>query len=101
MGLNTLISSVLLFALVFTVVTIGLSGASDGVTDEGVKVAEEAIMRGIVSCYAIEGSYPESYEYLRDNYGIAVNEDKYYIHYSVFASNIMPEIAVIAKDGAQ
>lgn len=100
-GLNTLILSVFLFALVFAVVKMGLMRAADGVRGEGVRVAEEAIARGVVSCYAIEGSYPQSYEYLRDNYGVAVNEDKYIIHYSVFASNIMPEITVIAKDGAR
>ena len=100
-GLNSLVLSVIMYILVFTVVVMGLSGASDGVTDEGVRVAEEAIVRGAVSCYAIEGRYPESYEYLRDNYGVAVNEDKYIIHYSAFASNIMPDIMVIAKDGVK
>lgn len=100
-GLNNLIMPLVLFGLVFAVVAIGLSRASRGVTDKGVQVAEEAIRRAVVSCYAIEGSYPESYEYIRDNYGVAINEDKYTIHYSVFASNIMPEITVIAKDDSR
>lgn len=100
-GLQTLILAGALFASVFAVVTIGLSNTSETVHDEGVRVAEQAIMRGVVSCYAVEGSYPESYEYLREHYGIAVNEDKYVVHYTAFASNILPEVTVIAKGGAQ
>lgn len=98
---GALILQLLLFALVFAVVAAGLSRASDRVADEGVRVAEEAVLRAAVSCYAIEGAYPESYEYLCKNYGVAVNEDKYIVQYSVFASNIMPEITVIAKGGAE
>jgi hypothetical protein len=98
-GLQTLVLAGLLFAVVFTVVTIGLSNTSETVCDEGVRVAEEAIMRGVVSCYAVEGAYPESYEYLCENYGVAVNEDKYTVHYNAFASNILPEVTVIAKGG--
>lgn len=100
LGATWVVLAVLLFAIVFGAVEIGLSGASSGVGDEGVRVAEEAIARGAVSCYAIEGAYPESYDYLRENYGIAVNEDKYIVHYTVFASNIMPEITVVARGDA-
>lgn len=99
-GLTGLFFAVLLFVLVFSVVETGLSGASDSVEDEGVRVAEEAVVRGAVSCYAIEGAYPESYEYLCENYGVAVNESKYAVHYTVFASNIMPEITVVARGDA-
>ncbi len=47
-----------------------------------------------MSCYAIEGRYPESYAYIRDHYGVRVNEDKFYVDYRIFASNIMPDISI-------
>lgn len=97
LGIAGVLLVLILFAVVFAVVLTGLYGASDNVSHEGVRVAREAIVRGAVSCYAIEGAYPESYEYLRDNYDIAVNENKYIVHYTIFASNIMPEITVVAR----
>lgn len=90
-----------LFILVLTVVLIGLGEARVSVGQEGVRTAENAVRRAVVSCYAVEGAYPESYEYLRDNYGLAVNEEKYTVYYEVFASNIMPEITVVARDGVK
>lgn len=100
-GLHTIIMAVALFAAVFAIVAAGLSDASGSVDSEGARVAEQAIRRGVVSCYAVEGCYPESFDYLCENYGVAINEDKYIVHYSVFASNLMPEVTVIARGGAE
>ncbi len=55
--------------------------------------------RGALTCYALEGAYPPSYAYIKKYYGIAVDEKKYIIHYNIFAANIMPDIAVIARGG--
>ncbi|WP_458862168.1 hypothetical protein [Acidaminobacterium chupaoyuni] len=57
---------------------------------------ESAVKRAVVSCYAIEGIYPPDIEYLREHYGLVVDESRYVIHYEAFASNIMPEIDVYA-----
>ena len=56
-----------------------------------------AIIRGVVSCYAIEGIYPPDIKYLQDHYGLQIDEDKYFIFYEVYASNIMPNIEVFLK----
>ncbi len=61
------------------------------------QVQEEAIRKAAVTCYAIEGRYPESLKYVRDNYGVIVNEEDFNINYEVFASNIMPSISVKVK----
>lgn len=61
------------------------------------KVQEEAIRKAAVTCYAIEGRYPESLQYVRDNYSVIVNEEDFNINYEVFASNIMPSISVKVK----
>ena len=55
----------------------------------------KAITRACIQCYAIEGRYPPSVEYLEENYGIQIDHDKYNVFYDGFASNIMPEITVI------
>lgn len=100
---GSLFSSILpifLFVVIISIVMTGLSGASESTSSEGLRVAQEAITRAAVSCYATEGFYPDTYEYLRDNYGLSVNEDRYIIHYEIFADNIMPDITVLPKGGA-
>jgi hypothetical protein len=84
-----------LFFLVILAVTLaGLANAGRAVRASGLRAAEEAVRRAAVTCYAIEGAYPESYEYLKEHYGVRVDERLYAVHYSVFASNVMPDIAV-------
>lgn len=65
------------------------------VRSEGAETLRKAIARACVQCYAIEGRYPPSVEYLTEQYGIQIDEEQYYVFYSGFASNLMPEITVI------
>lgn len=55
----------------------------------------DAIRRASVQCYAIEGRYPPSVEYLEEHYGIVIDRDRYHAFYSGWASNVMPDITVI------
>ena len=75
----------------------GIHSAEEKQRAEALRIAEESILRGAVSCYALEGFYPPDYEYLKENYGIRVDEEKYTVFYSVFASNMMPDITVVEK----
>jgi hypothetical protein len=56
-----------------------------------------AIEKAAVQCYALEGKYPPSIGYLKKNYGIVIDEDKYYYDYQVYGANLKPEIVVVAK----
>lgn len=55
----------------------------------------EAINQAVVNCYAMEGRYPESIQYLIENYGIQVDFDTYAVSYEIFAENIKPHVKVI------
>ncbi|NLX63644.1 MAG: hypothetical protein GX022_02530 [Clostridiaceae bacterium] len=59
---------------------------------------KEAIERACVQCYALEGSYPPDLDYLSKNYGLVLNNDKYFYHYKISASNVMPYVEVYEKD---
>jgi hypothetical protein len=63
-----------------------------------VETIEAAIQKAAVQCYALEGSYPPNIEYLQKNYGITLDESRYYYYYNIFGSNIMPEIGVYDKN---
>ena len=65
--------------------------------EEGLRLAQEAIERAVVSCYSLEGVYPATYEDLKAKSGLAVNEEKYIVIYEIFASNIRPAVTVIER----
>ncbi|MBN1624612.1 MAG: hypothetical protein JXN10_09040 [Clostridia bacterium] len=65
------------------------------------KIREESIETTIkeyaVRCYATEGSYPPSIEYLAQNYGLIIDEENYVYYFDAFAANYMPDIEVYSK----
>ncbi|MEA4815618.1 MAG: hypothetical protein VB120_02020 [Lachnospiraceae bacterium] len=89
--------SVLIFTAVAVMFVTGVREASKKESEEALRIAEDSIHRAVVSCYALEGSYPESFEYIKENYGIHIDEEKYFVDYEIFASNIMPDVTVIEK----
>ena len=89
--------SFVLFGVIAAFCIGGMQSAEQKQKEEALRIAEESIMRGAVSCYALEGFFPPDYEYLKENYGIRVNEEKYTVFYSVFASNMMPDVTVVEK----
>lgn len=97
---GSLIFALVIFSAVFAIVSYGLTDARDSASTESLRIAEQSVRRAAVSCYALEGRYPDTYEYLKENYGVNVDEGKYAVFYEVFASNIMPSITVIRKEGA-
>lgn len=77
--------------LVFGVYVHGMSGRAEAETAANL---ERAIKRATIQCYAVEGRYPASVDYLVKNYGIQIDEDRFNVFYEGFASNIMPQITV-------
>ena len=89
------------FAVTLALVLIGLSRTSNSVRSQGTQSAEEAIRRAALTCYALEGAYPESYEYLREYYPPGINETLYAVHYIAVTPSLMPEIAVLRRGSTQ
>lgn len=63
--------------------------------EESKRQLEEALRRGCVACYAAEGIYPPDLDYLKEHYGIQVDEETYVVYYDIFAENLMPDITVL------
>lgn len=61
----------------------------------------DAVRRAALTCYAVEGAYPQSIKELERGYGLAYNKDAYIVSYDAFASNIMPNIQVLRKGETQ
>ncbi len=88
--------TVLIFSLIIIIVAIAINDVNKNTESESLSIAERSIRRAAITCYAQEGSYPESIDYLKENYGLFLS-DEYIVHYDMFASNIMPNITVFRK----
>lgn len=87
------------FGIVVGLFLSGVFSFLDRAESEGADTLRTAIAQASVQCYAIEGRYPPSVEYLEEQYGIQIDRERYNVFYDGFASNIMPEITVIPVEG--
>lgn len=60
-------------------------------------IVRKAIKDAAVTCYAVEGAYPDSLDYLRENYHLAYDQSRYFVNYNAFASNHIPDIYVTER----
>lgn len=92
-----LVLGLVLAAAVFWGAFCGIRQAGQKLLENGLETTERNLRRGAAACYALEGRYPDSLEYLMEHYGVTVDESRYIVYYSVFASNIMPDITVALR----
>lgn len=69
------------------------------VQEEAAHAIGETVRERARQCFAVEGVYPESLEYLMENYGLRINTADYYVVYEAFADNLPPNIRVAKKEG--
>ncbi|MCL2766524.1 MAG: hypothetical protein FWD21_02425 [Peptococcaceae bacterium] len=91
----------IIFVLIFAVFMSGVQSTAKSQDEESLRAVEESIARAVLCCYSIEGRYPDTFEYLKENYHLSINEDRYVVFYQIFASNIMPDIDVIESRGVR
>jgi len=96
----TLLIPITLFLGLICFFYFGASNTQDAANQENLKYLENAVRKATIQCYAIEGIYPPNSDYLEENYGIIIDHKKYAVHYSAFASNIMPDITVLDLTGS-
>ena len=71
---------------------VGRLGSSSGAAQT--EFVTKAVHNAALTCYAVEGAYPTSLEYLRAHYGLAYDQSRYLVRYDSFGSNLMPDISV-------
>ena len=89
--------SLILALAVLLLFCLGLGRLEQGRKAEGKQQLEEALRRTAVACYGAEGFYPPDVAYMAEHYGLQYDEENYWIHYELFASNLMPEITVVER----
>ena len=91
------IISVCVFLLIVLLFYQGIESLSSGSVRRQKESLENALIRSITYCYAVEGSYPESLEYLKEHYGITYDEDRFFVDYKIVGANILPDVTIIEK----
>lgn len=90
---------VILLPLAAVAVLLWFAAAVDsldsGRSEEDLRQLEETLRRSCVACYAAEGVYPPDLDYLKEHYGLQIDEERYTVKYSAFAENLMPDITVL------
>ena len=84
--------SVCMFVLIFALFFFGISHLSEDTVRRQKETLENALNRSITYCYAVEGAYPQSLDYLKTNYGITYNEDLFFVDYRISGANIFPDV---------
>lgn len=93
------IFSICVFLLILFLFVQGISSFSVSTKKRQKESLENAIMRNVTYCYTVEGSYPESLDYLKENYGLTYDEDLFFVDYRISGSNILPDVTIIERDG--
>ena len=64
---------------------------------EEYKRLETALQRSVIQCYAVEGTYPPSLDYIKTHYGLTYDKDLFFVDYQPVGSNMRPEVTIILK----
>ena len=91
------VAAAALSASAIAIVSASIANSNESRKSENLSIIESGVRRAATECYAVEGFYPDSLQYLIDNYDLHIDENECIVHYSPVSSNIMPEIRVIAR----
>ena len=84
-----------------TVLLLNLMGSLSAFSSDNAghqaQLTAELIDKAMVQCYALEGSYPPNLEYLADNYGLMLYNERFIYYFEPIASNIKPVVQVIPR----
>ena len=90
-----LLLSVSVFTVILLCFYLGVQSLSADTDRRQRDSLEEALNRGITYCYAVEGAYPESLEYLTEHYGLTYDHDRFFVDYRVSGANLYPDVTIL------
>lgn len=90
-----LIKGLVISVIVLAVFIGAIFFADKRLESERMENLKEAVKRSAVSCYAIEGFYPSTIDYLEKNYGLVIDRESYTVYYEAYGSNMLPDITVL------
>ena len=87
--------------LIFIALIVAFVLLINSITNKGngreMDIVRDAVKNAALTCYAVEGMYPDDLKYLREHYNLSYNEEKYIVYYEPLASNLVPSIKVAER----
>jgi hypothetical protein len=93
--------SLLITALIIIWLIFGTLNVSTSLMDKQLTQLNLTVHRYVVQCYALEGFYPHTLEYLEQNYRLTLDKNLYVFHYRYLGANLFPEIGVFALNSGK
>ena len=91
---------ILAFLVLFVLFLQGIGSVSESTLTKQQESLETALGRSISQCYAVEGCYPPSLEYLEQHYGLLYYKNCFFVDDEYYGSNLLPEVTVLRRTGA-
>ena len=85
------------FVVLMLLFLYGIQSVNQTTADKQQESLETALSRCISQCYATEGIYPPSLDYLKEHYGLLIDEDTFLVDYEYYGSNLLPEVTVLRR----
>lgn len=89
--------SVAIFGLILVLFLFAVEFTGRSQIEKQQESLEIAIARDIVQCYAIEGQYPPSLEYMEEHYGLTYDKNTFFVDYQPIAGNLYPDYTIIRR----
>lgn len=89
---------ILLVIVILMVTVYAFNSTSSYSSKEDLQRISETISQLSLKCYSIEGKYPKDINYLKEHYGLLLNDDEYQVIYYYEGENLEPQIEVFKKE---
>ena len=93
------VASILIFVALIISFVLLINSITTKNNGRELQIVRDAVKNAALTCYAVEGVYPDDLGYLREHYHLSYNEEKYHVFYEPLASNLMPSIKVAERGG--
>ena len=87
----------LFVCVMFLSIFAGISASKKSYERHQLTAIEENIKKAALTCYSIEGYYPSNIQYLKDTYGLVIDDSKINVFYQAAGANLFPDILVTYK----
>lgn len=85
----------LLVPVILVVFWLMVNTVSETTVERQQESLSRALNRDIVHCYAVEGYYPPSLDYIEEHYGLTYDHSRFKVDYQPIGSNIRPDVTIL------
>ena len=91
------VAAILIFIALIVAFVLLVNNITGKVNGRELEIVRDAVKNAALTCYAVEGMYPDNLDYLREHYNLSYNTERYIVSYEPLASNLMPAIQVVER----